>query len=311
MSNKDVNRPHIHSMHARAFTLIELLVVIAIIAILAAILFPVFARARENARRTSCASNLKQIGLGIIQYAQDFDGYMPPATLPQSDSSSGGCTTGTPVYSWPTLMFAYVKSEQVFVCPSGEETPVSKADLLTFGTGPTTKKYVGVTKDGTSTSFTGDGSTLSVELVHKLSYGRNLIPDTGPTTPIAGCVFASSLGWSNTGRTAGFWSDTNHKSGYVTTSTTASVLDAGVEDPAGTIHIVDAMTGATSDPSNNGSSIRGIQQDIRTDLFTTDTASKPGNRHFDGFNALYGDGHVKFRKWGSTRPGEWTIQAND
>jgi prepilin-type N-terminal cleavage/methylation domain-containing protein len=60
------------------FTLIELLVVIAIIAILAAILFPVFGRARENARRSSCQSNLKQIGLGILQYNQDFDERFPP-----------------------------------------------------------------------------------------------------------------------------------------------------------------------------------------------------------------------------------------
>ncbi len=99
------------------FTLIELLVVIAIIAILAAILFPVFARARENARRASCQSNLKQIGLGILQYTQDYDEKYPGSFRDQPGGAGGGGCNG-PRVSYAQMIFPYVKSTQVFVCPS-------------------------------------------------------------------------------------------------------------------------------------------------------------------------------------------------
>jgi prepilin-type N-terminal cleavage/methylation domain-containing protein/prepilin-type processing-associated H-X9-DG protein len=107
--------------HRRGFTLIELLVVIAIIALLAAILFPVFARARENARRASCQSNLKQIGLAA-QYMQDYDGVYCPAFHSYNNSSvslGDGSAQGTAgVASYYDMLMPYVKNDQVFICPS-------------------------------------------------------------------------------------------------------------------------------------------------------------------------------------------------
>jgi prepilin-type N-terminal cleavage/methylation domain-containing protein/prepilin-type processing-associated H-X9-DG protein len=136
------------------FTLIELLVVIAIIAILASILFPVFARARENARRTSCLSNLKQIGLGIMQYTQDYDEKYPmnywwanpsdanvgvacpadwgdrPCSKFYINTGGGGPGFGKFV-TWMDLVHPYVKSVQIYTCPSA--TKPEGVDAPSYG----------------------------------------------------------------------------------------------------------------------------------------------------------------------------------
>ncbi|BDI32352.1 hypothetical protein CCAX7_44030 [Capsulimonas corticalis] len=119
----------------KGFTLIELLVVIAIIAILASILFPVFAKVREKARQTSCASNLKQIGLGIMQYTQDNDEVNPYAYGNDTHPDS----------SWCAQIMPYVKSVGVFSCPDdtysrGAEDRDANANLIT-GQAPQTTSY--------------------------------------------------------------------------------------------------------------------------------------------------------------------------
>ena len=105
----------------RASTLVELLVVIAIIAILAAILCPVFARARENARRASCISNLKQIGTGILMYIQDFDDRLP-ARIMGKDSGQGETN------SWRRILQPYLASTQVLACPSNPKNSLLSSD---------------------------------------------------------------------------------------------------------------------------------------------------------------------------------------
>ncbi len=100
-------------MSRKGFTLIELLVVIAIIAILAAILFPVFARAREKARQTSCLNNVKQIALGVHMYITDNDGGLPSYRM------GGGSLSGV---KWQHMIGPYLQNAQIQLCPSGDKT---------------------------------------------------------------------------------------------------------------------------------------------------------------------------------------------
>lgn len=154
----------------KGFTLIELLVVIAIIAILAAILFPVFARARENARRASCLSNMKQFGLALVMYSQDYD-----EKIYRGDTAQW----------WTVPYMPYIKSEQILLCPSAPRrqynyswygyTNYNSNSLVLNYALPGEGRAIPLTMFNSSmTMFTIDGGGNSVSLAWSdIYYSRN------------------------------------------------------------------------------------------------------------------------------------------
>ena len=239
-----------------AFTLIELLVVIAIIAILAAILFPVFARARENARRASCQSNLKQIGLGILQYVQDYD-----ETFPNTVSN------GPPYYGWVQLTQPYLKSYQIFQCPSestGGSTqivqPYANAYYPTLAQGMSEADHTDYGYNGLAgnpnvtggTSFTG----ANIARMQQPATGI-LVNDQNPTIVISG---NNVMGMQRYAQTTYYEGGSN--GAYCTGLIPAASIPVGSDNCADTV---------TIDRGPNGAA----------------------RRHLDTANYLFADGHVK------------------
>jgi len=165
-------------MSRRGFTLIELLVVIAIIAILAAILFPVFAKAREKARQSSCMSNVKQLMLGVIQYCQDYDELTPGRRKNSAVAPPAGTYTcnpaGTYAISWLSLVQPYVKNIQILVCPS-------RAGVTGYG-----YNVCGGDADGGLSLGTFQSPSTTVKITDSYSVGMKT------PTPANACSWANS-----------------------------------------------------------------------------------------------------------------------
>ncbi len=160
-------------MNRRGFTLIELLVVIAIIAILAAILFPVFARAREKARQTSCLSNLKQIVLGYKMYIQDYDerGWNDRMyTNPELPAGGGICQSGCggTYVPWSTVVQPYLKNTQLLECPSDDD------DGCQRGSGRAKPPLVGYGPNGQLNGLKESSVQDTTGTIALLDYRRNI-----------------------------------------------------------------------------------------------------------------------------------------
>jgi prepilin-type N-terminal cleavage/methylation domain-containing protein/prepilin-type processing-associated H-X9-DG protein len=263
------------------FTLIELLVVIAIIAILAAILFPVFAKVREKARQTSCLSNEKQIGLSILQYVQDNEEHFPSGTqmdlsLVTPDPSQAGL-------GWYGECQGYIKSTQLAKCPddSTANLPASAADTTHFGTPCSyglNSNLAGTSTGGNLASITSAAKTvLLFEVVNDAvdlsdtQEGTSAVTNPGPVTGNAAAPFPGS-GVSPAGDGLN----------YVLAKPYFNSAIGGSTNGAGPAQYVTGALGSNT----IGSSF----------------AAATG-RHNDGSNYLLGDGHAKWLRGAAVSPG--------
>lgn len=260
-------------MKRSGFTLIELLVVIAIIAILAAILFPVFAQARTKARQASDMSNLKQIGIALMMYSQDYDEILLGFGLEYGGDPR--CSPGYYVY-WPALLLPYVKNTQVFLSPQ------------------------------LRAAYDANQSWVCKQLNINLSPDGNTLYFSYMLNGVGSYMVSQGVNpWYVT-----FWKDNNPTAHYGIAIDRA-LSQAALQEPAGTIYVVNGhCPDSWQDRHTDYPLFRGWSTWTCTG---TDWSSRDPNVQgfFNSMqNIIWTDGHVSTRKWGHTFPHEWTVQAD-
>jgi len=267
MSSTRVDRRSSH-----AFTLIELLVVIAIIAILAAILFPVFAQAREKARTTSCLSNFKQGALAWEMYIQDYDETM----VPFGTAGHAGQTAGPDLW-WPSLLNPYIKNWQIFHCPSSSDP------YGFWGSGPNAWQGDWQVYANMGYNYLDLGSWLNCQWQPSAgnSYGPQGIGLANVDTPAFTILFADSA-YQGTGDPY----PTNAEYGF---STVQAPAQFAAIDPA-------PLTCTWYNGQHGG-------WDWTTPGPTPNFTGWTINRHTGGENCAWVDGHAKFQKIGQLTAG--------
>ena len=306
----------------RAFTLVEMLVVLAIISILSSMILPSLGRAREGGRRAACASNLRQIGLAFSLYVDDNEERYPPLssseTFPVPPPLPAGCSdTRTLPIDWSYALNPYTISARIFRCPStGDEErhPNASAgafELWNHCNPPPPSNEIVIGGGGG-----GAGTPVSC-------------PELNIDFPQPDYAYNTMLGhpraWVHSASAVGHGFETPDirvsQCRYGPPGATSGALVherpeslVSVQLPSETILLADA-----EDQTGHRPTRTNFSNDLETDFATLPPNGAAGeltpttfvsHRHLGGYNALFADGHVKFIRWGSSRPAQWTLEED-
>ncbi|NUQ01188.1 MAG: DUF1559 domain-containing protein [Armatimonadetes bacterium] len=270
-----------------AFTLIELLVVIAIIAILAAILFPVFAKAREKGRQTSCGSNSKQAALAVLQYVSDYDD-----TFPQHYYYKNGATSANGYVHWTGATGPYAKSFGLYVCPSDPSKGAAPTNFSTatdnqgHGRPPGQTPQTDADLDSQAPRLSYAGNEAVLPRKRRASDPGNVVPSAMIDTPAEVILFTDAT--DDPGR----WNGTSNAGGVAF----KSHRPANGVTVAGAVFDGETFAGTSVSPLTAGEAITALAATSATHHIQY---TQP-DRHQGGANYAFTDGHVKWLKLDQT-----------